>query len=110
MDQISRLIGIDWDNLAALMDIPYSEREEIRVNYGKYPTFSSKAKRVLEIFNDSECFDRTTLVEYHKDLDRHDLTMEMLPMDDKVMGERDFTYTLPINAHSLHHLKTYSRV
>ena len=65
---MSRNVGTDWDNLAALMDIPYPEREEIRVNYGKYPSFSSKAEQVLKLFNNSDCFDRNTLVMYLEEL------------------------------------------
>ena len=88
MTQMSREVGIDWDNLAALMDIPYREREEIRVNYGKYPSFSSKAKQVLNIFNGSECFDRATLVKYLEELKRLDLKKKMLPMNDQSETEK----------------------
>ena len=84
---MSREIGIDWDNLAALMDIPYSEREEIRVNYGKYPSFLSKAEQVLKLFNNSECFDRNILVKYLEELKRHDVKNKMLAMDDQVFHD-----------------------
>ncbi len=66
------------------MDIPYSEREEIRVNVGEYLSFSSKAKRVFELFNDSKCFDRHNLVKYFKELGRDDLKSKMIPVKDEV--------------------------
>ena len=87
MDAMSSKVGVDWDNLAALMDIPYSEREEIRVNYVKYPSMSSKAKRVFELFNESECFDRHVLVKHFEELRRQDLKNEMPPLEDEVIHE-----------------------
>ena len=84
---MSREVGIDWDNLAALMDIPYSEREEIRVNYAKYPSFSSKAEQVLKRYNNSDCFDRNTLIKYLEELKRYDVKKKMLPMDDQVLHD-----------------------
>ena len=69
------------------MDICYSEREEIRVNYVKYPSLSSKAKRVFELFNDSERFGRHILVKYFEELGRHDMKSEMLPMEDEVNND-----------------------
>ena len=80
---MSPKVGIDWDNLAALMDISYSEREEIRVDYVKYPSTTSKAKRVFELFNDSRCFDRHILEKHFEELRRHDLKNEMPPMEDE---------------------------
>ena len=84
---MSREVGIDWDNLAALMDIPYPEREEIRVNYAKYPSFSSKAEQVLKLYNQSECFRRDTLLKYLEELKRYDVKKKMLPMDDQVLHD-----------------------
>ena len=80
---ISPKLGIDWDSLAALMDISYSEREEIRVNYVKYPSLSSKAKRVFELFNDTENFGRHVLAKYFEELGRHDMKNGMLPVEDE---------------------------
>ena len=84
---IGREVGIDWDNLAALMNIPYSRREEIRVSDWKYSTFSSRAEQVLKLFNDSERFDRNTLVKHLEELKRHDIKKKMLPMDDQSESE-----------------------
>ncbi|CAB3978741.1 ---NA--- [Paramuricea clavata] len=81
--QMSPIVGVDWDSLAGLMDIPYSEREEIRVDYGNLLSISSKAKKVFELFNDSTAFDRHILVKYFKELGRHDLEKEMLPVEDQ---------------------------
>ena len=77
-------VGIDYDNLAALMDIPYSEREEIRINYRKYPSMSSKAKHVLELFNESKGFDRHIRL---KHLRRQDLKNEMPAVEDEVIHD-----------------------
>ena len=80
---MSRKVGMDWEDLAALIDIPYSEREEIRVNYAKYPSLSSKAKRVFELFNESKSFDRRILIQHFEYLRRQDLINEMPPLDDE---------------------------
>ena len=85
IDTMSSKVGIDWDNLAALMDIPYSKREEIRVNYVKYPSMSSKAKRVFELYNESKCFDRHILAKHFEELQRQDLKNEMPPLEDEVI-------------------------
>ncbi len=76
------------------MDIPYAEREEIRFNYVKYPSFSSKAKRVFELFNNSKCLDRPILVKYFKELGRHDLKNEIPPMEHEVFYNLEFLYPL----------------
>ena len=94
ISQISPKVGIDWDSLAGLMDIPYAEREEIRVNCAKYPTFSSKAKRVFELVNDSKCFDRHNLVKYFEELRRYDLRNEMLSVTDEVFHDLQFSFPL----------------
>ena len=84
ISRMSRNVGIDWDSLAGLMDISYSEQEEIRVDHGNCLSLSSKAKRVFELFNDSKCFGRHIMVKYFEELRRHDLKNEMLPMEDEV--------------------------
>ena len=86
--QMSRELGMDWDNLAALMDIPYREREEIRFNSMLCLRFSSKAEQVFKLFNDSECFDRNTLVMYLKELKLNNVIKKMFPMDDEVRGSQ----------------------
>jgi hypothetical protein len=81
---MSRDIGADWDSLAGLMDIPYFDREEIRVDNLNYLSIRSKAKKVFELFNDSTLFNRHILVKYFKELGRHDLENKLLPMEDQV--------------------------
>ncbi|CAB4022729.1 ---NA--- [Paramuricea clavata] len=81
--RMSRKVELDWDNLAGLMDIPYSDREEIRVDYLNYPGIRSKAKKVFELVNDSTFFNRHILVKYFKELGRHDLEKEMIPVEDQ---------------------------
>ena len=97
ISQIIPKVGIDWDSLAGLMDIPYAEREEIKANYAKYPSFSSKAKRVLELFNDSKRFGRHILAKYFEELRRHDLKNEMIPMEDEVFHDLEFSLPLDSN-------------
>ncbi len=96
ISQISPKVGLEWDGIAGLMDIPYAEREKIRVNCGKYPSFSSKAKRVFELVNDSKCFDRHNLVKYFEELRRHDLINEMLTVTDEVF--HDLEISLPLDS------------
>ncbi|CAB3978740.1 ---NA--- [Paramuricea clavata] len=93
--RMSRKVGLDWDSLAGLMNIPYSEREEIRVDYGNYLSISSKAEKVFELFNDSTFFDRHILVKYFKELGRHDLEKEMLPVEDQNESEEIETSPTP---------------
>ncbi|XP_028392214.1 uncharacterized protein LOC114516826 [Dendronephthya gigantea] len=72
--QISKKVGLDWDCLAGLLDIPYYEREEIRFHYTK---FSSKAEQVLQRFNASKSFDRNTLEKCFHELNRGDLSKDL---------------------------------
>ena len=76
-------LGIDWDSLAGLMDIPYVQREAIRFD-DKHPTFVSKAKEIFGRFNDSELFDRRILQRHFTELKRLDLKDIMLPMENEV--------------------------
>ena len=94
---MSGKIGLDWDSLAGLMDIPYSDREEIRVDYGNLLSISSKAKKVFELFNDSTFFDRHILVKYFKELGRHDLEEKMFPVKDQVYQFMMESFLLPVN-------------
>jgi hypothetical protein len=77
---MSCVVRFEWDSLGGLMDIPYYDREEIRVDNLNYLSISSKAKKVFELFNDSPFFDRHILIKYFKELGRHDLEEEMLPV------------------------------
>ena len=82
--RMSEMVGVDWDRLAALMNTPYSEREEIRVNYAKYPSFFLKARQIFTHFNENKDFDRYFLKKCLKELGRHDLENEMLPVKNEV--------------------------
>ena len=75
------MVGVEWNGLAGLMNIPYSEREEIRINYAKYPDFFSKAEKVFSLFNDREDFCRDALEKCVKELNLHDVKKEMLNVD-----------------------------
>ncbi|XP_028404385.1 uncharacterized protein LOC114527016 isoform X2 [Dendronephthya gigantea] len=81
--RVSRMVAMDWDSLAGLMDIPYEEREEIRTNFAKYPDSPSKAEEVLNLFNDSDCFCRDVFGKCADELGRHDLIKKLQPMEKK---------------------------
>ncbi|XP_028404412.1 uncharacterized protein LOC114527037 [Dendronephthya gigantea] len=81
--RVSRMVAMDWDSLAGLMDIPYEKREEIRTNFTKYPDSPSKAEEVLEHFNGSDCFGRDILEKCVDELGRHDLLKKLQPMKDE---------------------------
>ena len=73
---MSRVVGVDWDSLAGLMDIPYSDREEIRVN-NNYQDGFAKAEKIFALFNDSENFDRHSLKKMVEELGRSGVISEM---------------------------------
>jgi hypothetical protein len=77
---MSRVIGVDWDSLGGLMDIPYSEREEIRVNHVEYPNFSKKAEKTFALLIGRDDFGRRDLEKCIEELGRNDLRHEMLPV------------------------------
>ena len=76
INRLSRAIGKDWDSLAALMDIPYSDRDEIKFDYSKYPT--SKAREIFMRFNSDKFYNRRVLQKHFEELGRPDLKKEML--------------------------------
>ena len=78
------MIGGDWDSLAGLLDIPYSEREEIRLNDKEYPGFPSKAQKILELINCCEYIGRDDLVKCVEELRRQDLKNEIVSPKEKV--------------------------
>jgi hypothetical protein len=82
--RMSDLVGVDWDSLAGLMDVPYPKREQIRVNNAKYPSLFLKARQIFTHINDSKNFDRYILKKCFKELERHDLENEMLPVKNEV--------------------------
>ena len=99
ISQLSRLIGTDWDELAGLMDVPYSMRDEIRVNDLKYPDSSLKAEQVFVHFNSCEHFCRHHLENYLKELGRGDLKNTMLPMENENATEEVETPSCPLEAY-----------
>ena len=74
---MSRMVGVDWDGLAGLMNIPYCEREEIRMNHSKYPDCFSKAEKILSILSGREDFCRGALKKCVKELNLHDVMHAM---------------------------------
>ena len=82
--QISDKIGPDWDKLAGLMDIPYSQREEIRLNSSKYPSYYMKAEQVFVYCNKRKGLTRRDLKKHFKELDRYDLENEMILVENQV--------------------------
>ena len=82
---MSRVVGLDWDSLAALMDIKYSDREEIRANNNKYPNSYSKAEEIFRLFNNSKNFGRHILEKYIDELGCGDVISEMLPVENEVI-------------------------
>ena len=81
---MSRVVGVDWDSLAGLMDVPYAVREEIRLDNRNYPDASSKAEKIFTYFNDSPYFCRYVLQRSIEELDLHCVKAEMLDVKNKV--------------------------
>ena len=82
ISRMSKVVGVEWNGLAGLMDIPYSEREEIRKNQARYPDSFSKAEKIFLLFNDREDFCRRALEKWVKELNLHDVKKEMLNIDE----------------------------
>ena len=86
-EEVSRLsvkVGADWDKLAGLLNIPFPQSEEIRLNNSKYPSLALKAEHVFVHFNKSKDFSRYTLKTFFKELGRHDLEIELISMGNQV--------------------------
>ena len=81
---MSRAVGVDWDSMAGPMDVPYSVREEIRLDYINYPDASSKAQKIFTYFNDSPYFCREIHQKSIEELDLHCCKAEMLDVSSKV--------------------------
>ncbi|XP_028411853.1 uncharacterized protein LOC114534590 [Dendronephthya gigantea] len=79
---MSNEIGMDWDALAALMNIPYGKRDEIRMNASQYPDNTAKGQQILAFINESQNFDRHTLEKCVKELGRGDVKIEIHPEDE----------------------------
>ena len=74
---MSDKVGISWDGLAGLMDIPYEEQEKIRFSL-EHLAFVSKAQKIFLLYNAQKSFDRCSLQQYFEELKRLDLKKEML--------------------------------
>ena len=83
--QLSNEVLVHWDELAGLMDISYSTREEIRLN-PKYSDFSLKAAQVFVHFNSCDHSCRHHLKKCADELGRHDLERTILPVENEVFG------------------------
>ena len=80
ISRISTLVGEDWDRVAGLMDIPYSEREEIKMNHAIDQDSFSKAEKIFSLFNDREDFCRNALGKCFEELNLHDVKSEIRPV------------------------------
>ena len=81
---MSSVVGVNWNNLAALLDIPYSKREEIRRDNINYPDLSSKAEQIFKYFNDSLHFCRYIVEKSIEELHLHEVKEEMVARNDQV--------------------------
>ncbi len=88
---MSRMVGVEWDSLAGLLNIPYSEQEEIRANHKKYPDSYSKAEQIFALFNGSQDFGRHILEKYFEELGRGDVKNEMHPVQNEVFRASQFS-------------------
>ena len=59
---LSQRLVVNWDKLAALLDITAAERDDIRYSL-LYINSRSKAEKMLAIFNNMEDFSRQKLAE-----------------------------------------------
>ena len=78
------MIGVDWDSLAGLLDVPYSQREEIRTNHVKYPDCTKKALQIFSLYNNREDFNFCNLQKCAQEIERLDLINELPPVEDQV--------------------------
>ena len=81
---MSHVVGVYWESLAALIDVPYSVIEEIRLDHINYPDAISKAQKIFTYFNDSPSFCRDILQKSIEELDLHCVKAEMLDVSNKV--------------------------
>ncbi|XP_046856643.1 uncharacterized protein LOC124449783 isoform X2 [Xenia sp. Carnegie-2017] len=79
IDKISQKVATRWRRLGFLLGIPSVQIDEIIFNREKYPDFSARCKKILEIFNEETNFDRHILNYY----------VEKICLDlDKVLSRR----------------------
>ncbi len=93
---MSHMVGVDWASLAGLLNIPYSQQEEIRANHKKYPDSYSKAQQILALFNGSREFDRDILERYFDEMGRADVKDKMHPVQNKVFNATIFLAAIEI--------------
>jgi hypothetical protein len=71
---MSRMVGVDWDNIAGLMD--------------------------FKLFNDSKSYSRHILEKRFDELGRRDLRTEMLPVENEVFHNLEFSFSHDPNIYS----------
>ncbi|XP_028411870.1 uncharacterized protein LOC114534607 [Dendronephthya gigantea] len=74
---MSTILGEDWNGLGALMNIPFTKREEIRLNHQKYPGAIEKAWAMLMVINQDENSRPQMLEKCFEEINRGDLLKEM---------------------------------
>ena len=84
ISKMSLVVGMNWNNLAALMDIPYSKREEIRQDHINYPNATLKAEKIFKCFNESSHFCRYVVEKSIEELHLHEVKAQMLARSDQV--------------------------
>ena len=67
MYRLGLRIGVDWEQLARLMNIEKAERDDIRCNI-RYIDARSKAEKILAIFNTSGGFSREELAKHLREM------------------------------------------
>ena len=89
---MSPMIATEWSSLAGLLNIPYYKQEDIRLNHTKYPSLTSKAKKIFKLFNASKVCSRAALKKHFKELGRDDVGCEMLRFENEVCCNLNFFY------------------
>ena len=84
ISQLSRKLGVNWDELAGLMDMPYSKRDEIRLDHPQYPGTFLKAQQVFVHFNSCDHSCRHHLKKCLERFEQVDLKNTMLPVQNEV--------------------------
>ena len=90
ISRISSAVGVNWDRVAGLINIPYSKREEVRMNHANYPNSFCKAEKIFSLFNGREDFCRNALEKSFEELNLHDVKSEIRPVG-KVFRHLSFT-------------------
>ena len=91
---MSSVVAVNWNNLAALLDIPYSKREEIRQDNINYPDLTSKAEQIFKYFNNSPHFCRYVVEKAIEELHLHEVKQKMLVRSDQVFFANPITLLL----------------